>query len=107
MPRRPPSADIVVGFIDLPDYLTGPSGANPTGPLNTVWKGAAGGTSPSCAGALGPNNPSTFLTFLNTRPVATGTVRVPVLMTVPNAASGRVKPEIGRASCRERVCQYV
>lgn len=95
IPSLPPIADIVVGFIDLPYYLTAPSGANPTAPLNTFWKGAACGTIPSCAGVFGPNNPSTFLTFLNTRPVATGTVRVPVLMTVPNAASGRVKPANG------------
>ncbi|MDZ4115976.1 MAG: hypothetical protein U1C54_08205, partial [Xanthomonadaceae bacterium] len=59
------------------------------------WKGAACGTVAACGGALGANNPSTFLTFLNTRPLATGTVRVPVLMTVPNAASGRTKPANG------------
>lgn len=95
IPSLPPIADIVVGFIELPYYLTAPSQANPTAPLNTFWQGAACGTVPACGGALGANNPSTFLTFLNTRPVATGTVRVPVLMTVPNAASGRVKPAGG------------
>lgn len=95
IPSLPPIADIVIGFIDLPYYLTAPSGANPTAPLNTFWHGATCGSIPTCAGALGANNPSTFLTFLNTRPVATGTVRVPVLMTVPNAASGRTKPANG------------
>jgi len=98
IPSLPPIADIVVGFIDLPYYLEAPSAQNPTAPLTTFWKGAACGTVPTCAGALGalgPNNPSTFLTFLNTRPLPTGTVRVPVLMTVPNAASGRVKPAGG------------
>jgi len=95
IPSLPPIADIVVGFIDLPYYLSAPSAENPKAPLNTFWKGAACGTVPACAGALGATNPSTFLTFLNTRPVATGTVRVPVLMTVPNAASGRTKPAAG------------
>ena len=95
IPSLPPIADIVVGFIELPYYLEAPSTQNPTAPLTTFWKGAACGTVPACGGALGPNNPSTFLTFLNTRPVATGSVRVPVLMTVPNAASGRVKPAGG------------
>lgn len=95
IPSLPPIADIVVGFIELPYYLTAPTESNPTAPLNTFWKGAACGTVAACGGALGANNPSTFLTFLNTRPVATGSVRVPVLMTVPNAASGRVKPAGG------------
>jgi len=95
IPSLPPIADIVVGFIDLPYYLEAPSTQNPTAPLTTFWKGAACGTVAACGGALGANNPSTFLTFLNTRPLATGTVRVPVLMTVPNAASGRTKPANG------------
>lgn len=95
IPSLPPIADIVVGFIDLPYYLTAPSPANPTAPLNTFWTAPPCGQVPSCAQLLGPNNPSTFLTALNPRPVATGTVRVPVLMTVPNAASGRTKPASG------------
>jgi len=95
IPSLPPIADIVVGFIELPYYLEAPSAQNPTAPLTTFWKGAACGTVAACGGVLGPNNPSTFLTFLNTRPLATGNVRVPVLMTVPNAASGRVKPAGG------------
>ncbi len=95
IPSLPPIADIVVGFIELPYYLTAPTAENPTAPLNTFWKGAACGTVAACGVALGANNPSTFLTFLNTRPLATGTVRVPVLMTVPNAASGRTKPANG------------
>lgn len=95
IPSLPPIADIVVGFIELPYYLSAPSEANPTAPLNAFWKAAACGTVPACAGALGPTNPSTFLTAINARPIATGTVRVPVLMTVPNAASGRSKPANG------------
>lgn len=95
IPSLPPIADIVVGFIDLPYYLTAPSQANPTAPLNAFWKGAACGSVPACGQAFGTTNPSTFLTALNTRPVATGTVRVPVLMTVPNAASGRTRPANG------------
>ncbi len=95
----PPIADIVVGTIDLPYYLrtdqqTGYFGNLP-GPLAGFWRAPACGTVPSCAAVLGPNNPSTNLTFLNRMPVQQATVKVPLLMTVPNAASGRVKPPSG------------
>lgn len=100
----PPVADIVIGTLDLPYYLrtdqqagyfNGPTGQPLPGPLGGFWRAPACGTVPSCAAVLGPNNPSTNLTFLNRMPVAQATVKVPLLMTVPNAASGRVKPPSG------------
>ena len=95
VPQLPPIADIYLGRLTLPYFLTAPSAENPTAPLNTFWRAPPCGQVPSCAQLLGPNNPSTNLTFLNPRPVATGTVTVPLLITVPNAASGRVKPADG------------
>lgn len=95
VPSLPPIADIYLGKVTLPYFLTAPSAQNPTAPLNTFWQAPPCGQVPSCAQLLGPSNPSTNLTFLNPRPVATGTVTVPLLITVPNAASGRTKPADG------------
>lgn len=95
----PPIADIVVGTIDLPYYLRTNEQAgyfgNLPGPLGGFWRAPACGTVPSCAAVLGPSNPSTNLTFLNRMPAQQATVKVPLLMTVPNAASGHVKPPSG------------
>ena len=48
---------------------------------------------PPFAGQLDPT--STNITFANPFPVKQADVTVPVLMTVPNAASGRTKPAAG------------
>ena len=88
----PPIADIYVGFIDLPYYLVAPSVGNPTASLTGFWKGPPCGT--ACS-SLGLDPTSTNLTVLNRMPVVNSTVRVPVLMTVPNAASGHLKPGAG------------
>lgn len=90
----PPIADIYVGFIALPYYLVPPSASNPTGPLTGFWKSAPGAYVPPF-NALGLDPTSTNVTVYNPFPVANATVRVPVLMTVPNAASGRSKPAAG------------
>lgn len=90
----PPIADIHIGTLDLPYYLSAPSATNPTAPLNTFWKAAPGAyNAPFNQFGLDPT--STNLTFANPQPVATTTVKVPVLMTVPNAASGKVRPASG------------
>lgn len=90
----PPIADLYFGFIELPYYLTAPSQANPTGPLTGFWRAAPGAyVAPFNQAGLNPT--STNITFANPIPVATTNVRVPVLMTVPNAASGRTKPAAG------------
>ena len=90
----PPIADIYVGFIALPYYLVPPSAENPTGPLNGFWKAAPGAYIPPFNQA-GLSPASTNITAFNPFPVANATVQVPVLMTVPNAASGRSKPDAG------------
>jgi len=90
----PPIADIYVGFLDLPYYLLPPSADNPTGPLNGFWK-AAPGNYQGAAAQFGLDPRSTNITAYNPIPVANATVRVPVLMTVPNAASTCVRPDGG------------
>ena len=93
-PALPPIADVYIGMIDLPYYLSAPSAAAPTAPLNTFWRAAPGGYVPPFNG-LGLNPTSTFVTFANPLPVATSTQKVPVLLTIPNANSQRPKPAAG------------
>ncbi len=67
----PGVADIHIGTLDLPYYLTAPSIDAPTAPLSEYWK----------------NSDSSFLNPLNNIPVATSTQTVPLLMTVPNVGT--------------------
>ena len=90
----PPVADIYVGTIDLPYYLTAPSAENPIAPLTTSWHAAPGAYIPQCA-AFGLDPASTNLTACNPVPVATSTQTVPLLMTLPNSSSGRSRPASG------------
>jgi pimeloyl-ACP methyl ester carboxylesterase len=80
-PLLPGHANIYVGTITIPYYLSR------TAPLTGYWQG---GPSPLDAS-------SHFLTRFNPVPVATTTLQVPVLVTVPNASSveGGVKPASG------------
>ncbi|SEA21420.1 Alpha/beta hydrolase family protein [Thiothrix caldifontis] len=71
VPALAGKANVHIGTLDVPYYLTAPSTANPTAPLTTAWSGAAG----------------SFLTRYNPAPVATSTQTVPVLMSVPNASA--------------------
>nr|QRD81037.1 lipolytic protein [uncultured bacterium] len=75
------NANIHVGTLEIPYYLSR------TEPLTGFWQG-----NPS---PLDAN--SRFLTRFNPLPVATETLQIPVLVTVPNAASalGGVKPAGG------------
>lgn len=87
-------ADIYIGTMTSPYYLTAPSAENPIAPLNQFWKAAPGAyNAPFDAFGLDPT--STNLTFANPIPVATSIQALPVLMTVPNAGSGQTKPEAG------------
>ncbi|WP_395787615.1 hypothetical protein [Aquimonas sp.] len=89
-----PIADIYIGTLALPYYLTAPSTDAPLGPLQGFWRAAPGAYVPPFNQA-GLSPASTNITFANPIPVATRTETVPVLMTVPNAASGRTKPAAG------------
>jgi pimeloyl-ACP methyl ester carboxylesterase len=90
----PPVADIYIGTIDLPYYLSAPSADNPTAPLNTHWEAAPGAYIDQCAG-FGLDPTSTNITYCNPFPVATSTQTVPMIVTLPNSHSGRAKPPGG------------
>lgn len=74
----PGFADVFVGSLTVPYYLANAS-AGPAAPLTSFWQGAGGSN----------------LTFLNTTPVAKSNETIPLLVTLPNAASGQVKPLTG------------
>lgn len=93
-PALPPVADVHIGVIDLAYYLSAPSADNPTAPLNRFWRAAPGAYVPPF-NAAGLDPTSTNLTFANPLPVATSTQTVPLVLTVPNAASGRTRPAAG------------
>ncbi|MBN8482718.1 MAG: Ig-like domain-containing protein [Xanthomonadales bacterium] len=93
-PALPPVADVYIGTIDLPYYLSAPTASAPTAPLTAFWRAAPGAYVPPF-NAYGLDPTSTFVTFANPLPVSTSTQKVPVLLTVPNAASGRTRPAAG------------
>jgi hypothetical protein len=90
----PGIADIYIGVITLPYYLGVRSAENPTAPLTEFWRAAPGAYVPPFD-ALGLSPESTSLTFANPFPVKTGDQTVPLLLTLPNAGSGQVKPAAG------------
>lgn len=87
-------ADIVIGVITLPYYLTAPSAENPFAPLTEFWRAAPGAYVPPFD-QFGLDPTSTNLTVANPFPVPTGMQTVPFIMTVPNANSGQSKPDGG------------
>jgi pimeloyl-ACP methyl ester carboxylesterase len=62
-------ADIIVGSLDVPYYLTAAAGVNDPTPLDSFWKGVEG----------------SFLTAFNPTPVATSTQTIPVMVSVPKS----------------------
>ena len=68
-------ADIYVGIMDVPYYLTAATGVNDPTPLDSFWKGAGG----------------SFLTAFNPTPVATSTQTIPVMASIPKVG----KPLVG------------
>ncbi|MBV6416341.1 MAG: hypothetical protein CMLOHMNK_00883 [Steroidobacteraceae bacterium] len=77
-PALPGVADIFAGVLQIPYYLS------KAAPLTGSWQG-----NPSPVGG------TRFLTRFNPVPVATETLSIPLLATVPNAASGRTRPANG------------
>ncbi len=90
----PPIADIIVGVMPVKYYLNAPTSPTSVLPLIGGWAAAAGAYTPPF-NALGLDPTSTNLTYANPIPVAKSTQVIPVLATVPNAASGRAKPAAG------------
>lgn len=101
----PATADVYIGVTPVPYYLTAPgvapegsaagTAASPaTAVLTGFWRAKAGAYIPQFASA-GLDPTSTNLTLANPVPVRNSIQNVPVLMTVPNAASTQVKPSTG------------
>jgi pimeloyl-ACP methyl ester carboxylesterase len=91
----PPVANVYVGALSLPYYLSAaPPGTLSTAPLTGFWHAAPGAYVPPFD-KVGLDPTSTNVTFANPFPVATTTLGVPVLLTVPNANSGHSKPAAG------------
>lgn len=93
-PALPPVADVYIGVLPIPYYLSAPSATDPTAPLHGFWHAAPGAYVPPFD-AVGLSPSSTNVTFANPFPVATSTQVIPVLLTVPNANSGHAKPAAG------------
>lgn len=93
-----PIADIYIGTIDVPYYLKAPAAATPQAQAAAVlagfWQAAPGAYVPPFNQA-GLSPTSTNVTFANPFPVATKTETIPLLLTVPNAASGKTRPSTG------------
>ena len=90
----PPVADIYIGTLDVPYYLAAPTPTTPQVILSTFWRAAPGAyVAPFNTFGLDPT--STNLTFANPLPVRQSTQSIPLILTVPNAASGRTRPAGG------------
>jgi pimeloyl-ACP methyl ester carboxylesterase len=87
-------ADVYAGIITIPYYSGVPSEANPAAPLFDFWT-AAPGAYVAPFDALGLDPTSTNITVANPFPVVTSMQTVPLLMSVPNAASGMTRPSAG------------
>jgi hypothetical protein len=95
----PPIADIFIGTVTLPYFLDAPA-RNAAAPaqaaavLQSFWRAAPGAFVPPFNG-LGLDSTSTNVTFANPFAVNQGSQTVPLVLTVPNAASGRTRPAAG------------
>lgn len=90
----PGIADVLIGVVELPYFLGVPSAQNPIAPLNQFWEAAPGNYIPPFD-ALGLDPTSTNITVANPLPVERARQVAPILVTVPNAFSGRAKPAGG------------
>lgn len=103
LPGAADTADIFVGSTTLPYYLQAPQNANDSVALSTFWASNgtnAGGLSalPSPSGGFIPCaafSPSVSTTKCFPQPTQRSTQTVPVLVTVPNANSGKTMPANG------------
>jgi len=75
----PGLAAIYQGLLTIPYYLSAPTAQDPVAPLTQFWHGANG----------------SFLTRLNPTPVATTTLEIPLLVTVPDTTAGCRMPSVG------------
>jgi pimeloyl-ACP methyl ester carboxylesterase len=90
----PGIADLYLGIMEVPYYLGVATSPQDPAPLREFWRAAPGAYIPPFDG-LGLNPNSTNITVANPFPVETDRQNIPVLMTVPNANSGQVRPASG------------
>ncbi len=90
----PGIADIYLGVVELPYFLPVPSAENPTAPLTGFWQASPGAYVPPFDG-LGLDPTSTNVTVANPLPVENARQMAPMLVTVPNANSGQMRPAAG------------
>ncbi len=76
---RGTAEEVYIGTLDVPYYLKAPDASDPTAALTSSWKG------------LGGSN----LTRFNPTPVATSTLTIPVIMTIPKETDTNKKPASG------------
>ncbi len=86
IPQLPGRADVFLGTVRIPYYLTAPSQAVPTAPLTRSW--TAAGPSP----APGIDPASRNFTRFNPVPAKTADLDIPVVVTVPNSTAGPLAP---------------
>lgn len=87
-------ADLYMGTLTLPYYLDAPTAENPLGPITGFWEAMPGAYVPPFD-SFGLDPSSTTITYANPFPVVKSMQTIPVLMSVPNAASGQSMPETG------------
>ncbi|MFW5816306.1 MAG: hypothetical protein ACOCVP_05565 [Wenzhouxiangella sp.] len=90
----PGIADVYLGVVELPYFLPVPSEDNPAAPLTGFWQAEPGAYVPPFDG-LGLDPESTNVTVANPLPVERARQAAPMVMTVPNANSGQVRPAAG------------
>ncbi|HEY9546976.1 MAG TPA: hypothetical protein VIR56_13270 [Solimonas sp.] len=98
--QLPPIADVYAGSMTVPYYLGSPSEGNPTAPLTSYWQ--ADPSKPAPAGTLAPVGapcavlaPSVSTTTCYPMPKEQSEQTIPVLVTIPNANSGKTMPADG------------
>jgi hypothetical protein len=87
-------ADIYIGIITMPYFNGVPSTDDPKAALTKFWTAEPGAYVPPFD-AFGLDPTSTNITVANPIPVITDMQTVPVLLTIPNAGSGMVRPPSG------------
>jgi len=73
------SEDVYIGTLDVPYFLKAPDANDPTAALTSSWKGIGGSN----------------LTRFNPTPIATSTLTIPVIMTIPKDTASNPKPASG------------